>query len=248
VDPVGSADTPSTVGPDCPAVRYQVRRPRKTCRLNAVIAETIEEGSGTLPDGGLRVMVQVPGRPVTPLSLQGRTHDGSPKDPWGRAGWPSRMLWARSHLIRIHGVLAPNAKLRSRVVPQGPPAQAPVAAEAAAVVEGEVEPVQARGQRIGWARQLERFFDIDLQHCPRCGAGELKIIAAILERAAIEKILTHLGLDPQPPPRGRAREAGQARSCLSRAGRRSHSRHGISAAAPPPTTTMRWAPGRGLPG
>jgi hypothetical protein len=23
----------------------------------------------------------------------------------------------------------------------------------------------------------------------------------------IEKILTHLGLDPQPPPRGRAREA-----------------------------------------
>jgi len=25
----------------------------------------------------------------------------------------------------------------------------------------------------------------------------------------IEKILTHLGLDPQPPPRGRAREARQ---------------------------------------
>jgi len=24
---------------------------------------------------------------------------------------------------------------------------------------------------------------------------------------AIEKILTHLGLDPQPPPRGKAREA-----------------------------------------
>jgi hypothetical protein len=45
--------------------------------------------------------------------------------------------------------------------------------------------------------------------CPNCGAGELKIIAAILERPVIEKILTHLGLDPQPPPRGRAREAGQ---------------------------------------
>jgi hypothetical protein len=37
----------------------------------------------------------------------------------------------RLHLIRFHGVLAPNAKLRSRVVPQGPPAPAPVAAEAA---------------------------------------------------------------------------------------------------------------------
>jgi hypothetical protein len=25
----------------------------------------------------------------------------------------------------------------------------------------------------------------------------------------VEKTLTHLGLDPQPPPKGRAREAGQ---------------------------------------
>jgi hypothetical protein len=46
-----------------------------------------------------------------------------------------------------------------------------------------------------------------MQHCPNCVGGELKIIAAILERPVIEKILTHLGLDPQPPPRGRAREA-----------------------------------------
>ena len=54
--------------------------------------------------------------------------------------------------------------------------------------------------------QYERCsFDIDMQHCPNCG-GELKIIAAILERPVIEKILSHLGLDPQPPPRGRARE------------------------------------------
>ena len=47
-----------------------------------------------------------------------------------------------------------------------------------------------------------------MQHCPNCGAGELKIIAAILERAVIQKILAHLGLDPQPPPKGRVREAG----------------------------------------
>jgi hypothetical protein len=48
-----------------------------------------------------------------------------------------------------------------------------------------------------------------MQHCPNCGAGDLKIIAAILERPVIEKILTHLGLEPKPPLRGRAREAGQ---------------------------------------
>jgi hypothetical protein len=116
----------------------------------------------------------------------------------------------RLHLIRYHGVLAPNARLRARVVPQGPPAQAHVATGAAAPAECEqAKPVRARAQHIGWARLLKRVFDIDLRRCPSCGAGELKIIAAILERPVIEKILTHLGLDPQPPPRGRAREIGQ---------------------------------------
>ena len=38
--------------------------------------------------------------------------------------------------------------------------------------------------------------------------GESTIIAAILERPAIEKILTHLGLGPQPPPKAPAREVG----------------------------------------
>ncbi len=125
------------------------------------------------------------------------------------------------------------------MVPQGPPAQGRAATEAAAVAEGDVanesELVQARPHRISWARLLERAFDIDMQHCPNCGAGELKIIAAILERPVIEKILTHLGLspdtnspvdclglakgpatagirparlDPQPPPRGWARAVG----------------------------------------
>ncbi len=83
-------------------------------------------------------------------------------------------------LIRFHGVLAPNAKLRALVVPQGPPAHAQAPAESAAAAECEVETAQARPHRIGWARLLKRVFDIDMQHCPNCGGGELKIIAAIL--------------------------------------------------------------------
>ncbi|GMV46309.1 MAG: hypothetical protein AMXMBFR66_17070 [Pseudomonadota bacterium] len=47
-----------------------------------------------------------------------------------------------------------------------------------------------------------------MQYCPNCGAGELKITAAILQRTVVETILAHLGLDPQPPPGSRAREAG----------------------------------------
>jgi hypothetical protein len=86
---------------------------------------------------------------------------------------------------------------------QGPPAQAQAA------VECDVEPVWAQPHRINWARPLTRVIDIGQRHCPNCGGGELKIIAAILERPVVEEILTHPGLDPQPPPRVRAREAGQ---------------------------------------
>ena len=64
--------------------------------------------------------------------------------------------------------------------------------------------MHGRQARISWARLLKRVFDIDLQHCPNCG-GELKIIAAILESAVIERILTHLGLQARAPPRAPAR-------------------------------------------
>ena len=103
-------------------------------------------------------------------------------------------------------MLAPNARLRPRVVPQGPPKDEE-AARVAAAGPCEVKIAQARPGHISWARLLKRVFDIDMQHCPNGGSGELRIIAAILCRPVIGKMLTDLGLDPQPPPRGRAREA-----------------------------------------
>jgi hypothetical protein len=59
------------------------------------------------------------------------------------------------------------------------------------------------------ARQINRVYDIFMKHCPNRGAGEFKIVAAILERPMIEKILTRLWLDPQPPPYAPAREPGR---------------------------------------
>ena len=44
-----------------------------------------------------------------------------------------------------------------------------------------------------------------MEHCPNCG-GQLKIIAAILDSAVIERILTHLGLQARAPPQTPARE------------------------------------------
>jgi hypothetical protein len=82
----------------------------------------------------------------------------------------------RLHLIRFHGVLAPNAKLHALVVPQEP--EPPT--QAAKPAECEAGCPHHRPLRLSWAKLLKRVFEIDMEHCPNCG-GELKISAAILE-------------------------------------------------------------------
>jgi hypothetical protein len=109
----------------------------------------------------------------------------------------------RLHLIRFHGVMAPNAKLRALVVPQGPDE----GAKQAKPPQCETNCAHHRPVRLSWTRLLKRVFNLDLAHCAN-GGGELKIIAAILEQPVIEKILTHLGLQARAPPRAPAR--GQA--------------------------------------
>jgi hypothetical protein len=68
-------------------------------------------------------------------------------------------------------VLAANARLRARVVPQGP-AQEERTTEAATGTAREGATAKGRPHRIGWARLLKRVFDIDMQHCPNCGTGD----------------------------------------------------------------------------
>jgi Putative transposase len=88
----------------------------------------------------------------------------------------------RLHLIRFHGVLAPNAKLREQVVPQEPEAPAQEAKPA----ECETNCAHHRPARMSWARLLRRVFELDLQHCANCG-GEPKIIAAILRTVCAQR-------------------------------------------------------------
>ncbi len=85
----------------------------------------------------------------------------------------------RLHLIRFHGVLAPNAKLRAQVVPQEVPQEAEAPAQAAPPAECEPNCAHHRPVRLSWAKLLKRVFEIDMEHCPNCG-GERKIIEAIL--------------------------------------------------------------------
>ena len=63
---------------------------------------------------------------------------------------------------------------------------------------------------MSWAQLIKRVFDVDLKICPCCGKGEMKVVAAILKREVVTKILGHLGLPseapkpwpPRPPPQG----------------------------------------------
>jgi len=85
----------------------------------------------------------------------------------------------RLHLIRFHGVLAPNAKLRRAVVPVPPPPETkPAHAGDCAHL-----PVGSAKGRMRWTQLLKRVFDIDIERCPHCG-GQLKLIAAIEDAAA----------------------------------------------------------------
>jgi len=73
----------------------------------------------------------------------------------------------RLHLIRFHGVLAPQAPFRDRPQPSG---------QRNSYRRGSRQPAdhEAPSRR---ARLLKRVFDIDIEKCPHCG-GTLKIIPA----------------------------------------------------------------------
>ncbi|WP_143083292.1 transposase [Nitrosomonas communis] len=105
----------------------------------------------------------------------------------------------RLNLIRFHGVLAPNAKLRSEITPGSKKNKNNPSDR-----NDNVPPMAS--VRISWARLLKRVFNIDIEHCPHCG-GALKIIAAMLKKAAITNILDHLGLLSRALPRALATRA-----------------------------------------
>ena len=80
----------------------------------------------------------------------------------------------RMHLIRYQGVLAPNAKWRSHIVPAAPIPDSNAADSA--------DEEKKTGHYIHWARLLKRVFGLDLEHCPSCG-GPLKIFDSLLAAA-----------------------------------------------------------------
>jgi hypothetical protein len=89
----------------------------------------------------------------------------------------------RTHLVRYHGLFAPNAKHRHLIVDSqsSPPA----------LGHGEQASESLPTAPMTWMQRLRRVFEIDLRVCPRC-AGPVRVIAAVTEPALISSILQHL--------------------------------------------------------
>ena len=90
--------------------------------------------------------------------------------------------------IRYHGVLAIGSAHRATIVPAA-------GAHASKPTPTKDCPLEVRSS---WARLLRRVFDFDVSVCPACG-GPMRIIAAVLRKDGINKILAARGLPADSP-------------------------------------------------
>jgi hypothetical protein len=107
----------------------------------------------------------------------------------------------RVNLILYHGVLAPHARWRARVVAYGrvSTAAAPNPPESS----GEDAIARPAHRHWPWAQLMRRAFEIDVLACPRCG-GRLRLIATVEDPGEIRSVLGALALSgaplDRPPP------------------------------------------------
>ncbi len=95
----------------------------------------------------------------------------------------------RVNMIRFHGVFAPNAKLRARVVP------AP--ATSVQEVKEDDTPRCTHPGRQSYAFLMKRVFATDVEQCPKCAERNTKI-RFVTAKEEIEKILRSIGYPNAP--------------------------------------------------
>jgi hypothetical protein len=116
-------------------------------------------------------------------------------------------------MIRFHGVFAPNANLRSEVVPKKAPRKL---AEHSAEELGDAEQRQlfedepAKPKRHPWAWLLKKVFLVDVTECPDCG-GRMKWLEVCTEQRDIHRVLAAHGLGARAPPSTSWAPLGQLR-------------------------------------
>jgi len=117
----------------------------------------------------------------------------------------------RVHLVRFHGLFAPNARLRAKVVPGGKrssrackDSSAPPSGPPPTTADDKAKSPRDGTSRIDWASLLKRIFKFDVLACGKCG-GRMKVLAVIEDPPIIEKVLSHMGLPHVPLPTSPAR-------------------------------------------
>jgi len=111
-----------------------------------------------------------------------------------------------TNLLICHGLLAPRARWRERVVAYGRVAPEPTALAPPLAAGPDGTGVKSSPRAWTWAALMHRAFAIDVLACPHCG-GRLRLIATLHDPAVIRRILAHLGLSrsgqsPGPAPPG----------------------------------------------
>jgi hypothetical protein len=120
----------------------------------------------------------------------------------------------RFHMVRFHGVLAPNSALREQVVASARPYVSPNENTAPNPVQlplfGELfdEPDVSRARRKPWTWLLRYVFAIDINVCPKC-SGPMEWRHVALTADAIREGLARAGLSARGPPKPNRVPLGQ---------------------------------------
>ena len=112
----------------------------------------------------------------------------------------------RINLVLYHGVLAPNARWRARVVAHRP---VPAATSLPASPSGDDTTAKPTPRHWSWARLMQRAFEIDVLACPRCG-GRLRLIATVEDPRAIREVLDALAFSTEAVERAPPRQSVDA--------------------------------------
>jgi hypothetical protein len=99
----------------------------------------------------------------------------------------------RHHMVRYHGALAPRSKLRALVVPKSAEQQAE--AESGSLPPQQMtlwsRPKRSGGRRdnnhsrpstprrLSWAQLLARVFTVDVEVCPQCQRGRMRLVGVV---------------------------------------------------------------------
>ncbi|MEM7206026.1 MAG: hypothetical protein AAF628_37570, partial [Planctomycetota bacterium] len=95
-----------------------------------------------------------------------------------------------------YGVFAPAASGRELVVPEEEHGEDGASEEARG--EGDGATATTRRSRYSWAELMKRVFETDVLRCPACG-GVRKVLASVMEAAAVRRVLAHLGKPLEAP-------------------------------------------------